>query len=74
MASSYTIETVRGGYIARTDDGQRTMLKSSPEWARRDADAERFVCAMWPRCAHRDADDCGRSSARRLPRWRAQND
>ena len=42
--------------LGRTDDGRRTMLTSSPEWASRDA----------------DADACGRSEVRNLPRWRAE--
>ena len=73
MASSYTIEQVgAGAYIARTDDGQRTMLKSSPEWAAADAENDRFVCSRWPDCAHRDAEACERATARGLPRWRAE--
>ena len=73
MANSYTIEQVgAGAYIARTVDGRRTMLKASPEWARRDAENERFVCDRWPLCSHRDAEHCGRATARALPRWRAE--
>ena len=72
MASSYTIVQFGAvAFFARTDDGQRTMLKSSPEWARRDAENERFVCSRWPNCRHRDADACGGFSVqvRKLPRW-----
>ena len=49
--------------------GQRTMLKRSREAAQLDVMNERFVCAQWPQCPHRDADACGRSTARGLPRW-----
>ena len=74
MANSYTIEQVGAGAdIARTVDGRRTMLKASPEWARRDAENERFVCAAWPGCRHRDADECSRARRRTLPRWRADD-
>lgn len=69
--SEPTYEQVLGGWIGRRDD-QRTMLKGSLAQAQHDVAIERFVCARWPLCSHRDADDCGRSQARNLPRWRAE--
>lgn len=65
-----TYEQVVGGWIGRKD-GQRTMLKSSREWAAIDVENDRFVCAAWPLCSHRDAEHCGRATPRSLPRWRA---
>ena len=53
--------------------GLRTMLKRSREWAAIDVENDRFVCAAWPGCRHRDADECTRMT-RRLPRWRADED
>lgn len=67
-----TFEEVGGGWIGFAN-GRRTMLKSSLEWAQRDVTNERFVCADWPGCRHRDADECTRMT-RRLPRWRADED
>lgn len=49
--------------------GQRTMLKRSREAAQVDVANGRFVCVQWPACPHRDADACGRATARGLPRW-----
>ncbi len=69
--SAATYEAVVGGWIGRLDD-QRTMLKSSREWAEIDVRNERFVCDRWPGCAHRDAEHCGRATPRGLPRWRAE--
>lgn len=52
---------------------RRTMLKKTLYWAQQDVANERFVCAAWPNCRHRDADECTRMT-RRLPRWRADED
>jgi len=65
-----TIETVVGGCIG-WKDGRRTMLKSSMHWAQQDIANGRFVCAAWPECRHRDADECSRARRRSFPRWRA---
>jgi hypothetical protein len=54
--------------------GRRTMLKRTLAWARHDVAHERFVCAHWPHCLHRDADACGRAGVRHLPRWRADEE
>lgn len=53
--------------------GLRTMLKRSREWAAIDVENDRFVCAAWPECRHRDADECSRARRRTLPRWRADD-
>ena len=71
--SAATYEAVVGGWIGRLD-GQRTMLKSSREWAEIDVQKERFVCDRWPLCNHRDAEHCGRATTRALPRWRADEE
>ncbi len=60
----------RVSYHGRLGD-QRTMPKSSREWAEIDVQKERFVCDRWPLCSHRDAEHCGRATPRGLPRWRA---
>ena len=67
-----TFEEVGGGWIGFAH-GRRTMLKSTLEWAQQDVANERYVCAAWPYCRHRDADECTRMT-RRLPRWRADEE
>lgn len=62
-----TYEQVGTDWIGRTADGKRTMLKRTLGAAQADVTAERFVCARWPHCSHRDADDCARAFAR--PTW-----
>ena len=67
-----TYEQVVGGWIGWRD-GQRTMLKSSREWAEIDVANGRFTCGQWPNCRHRHADECARVERRSLPRWRADD-
>ena len=72
VSAEATYEQVPGGWIGFAG-GRRTMLKSSLEWAQLDVANERFVCAAWPGCRHRDADECSRARRRTLPRWRADD-
>lgn len=64
MSDDPTYEQLGRDWIGRLPDGRRTMLKGSLAAARADVAAGRLVCARYPYCPHRDADDCMRRTRR----------